>query len=398
MARRVLVSGAGIAGLAVAYWLDRHGFRVTVVERAPGPRHGGYKIDVRGAALGVLERMDLLEGARSRASGVRHASYVDARGRVVATLDGDLFGGRTTGDVELLRGALTELLLGSIEHRIELRFGDAITKLAAHDDRVDLAFEHAPAESFDLVVGADGLHSTVRAAAFGPEDGLVAPLGHYLAACTIPNSLGLECEEIVYAEPGRTVNLYHAGGMDQAVALVLFASAPLHYDRHDVPHQRRLLAEAFAGAGWRVGDVVRAMEAAEDLYFDSISQARLGRWSSGRVALVGDAAYGASPASGQATSMALVGAYVLAGELATRGDHAAAFDAYEAELRDYVARNQALAASNLRGMVLGSRRAVWAQTRMLGLLPRIPGGRRLVEPVVRAIHDAATSVTLRQYA
>ncbi|MFG1708328.1 FAD-dependent monooxygenase [Nonomuraea sp. M3C6] len=386
----ILISGASIAGTATAYWLRRHGYTVTVVERAPAIREGGYKVDMRGAALEVIERMGLLEAARARSTDMRIATHYDAKGRAVATMDADLFGGRMGDDVEIMRGDLNELLYDLTREDVEYIFDDSITGIA-EDGTV--TFERSESRTFDLVIGADGAHSNTRRIAFGEESQYARDLGYYVSICTVPNTLGLDREEAVHAAPGRTVNVYSTRQDTSAKALFMWSSEPLAYDHRDTAGQKELVARAMAGTDWEVPALLDAMRGAKDFYFDSISQIHMDRWSNGRVVLVGDAGYCASPASGQGTSVALVGAYVLAGELAAGGG----LDGYEREMRAFVDANQALAPANVKGMVIGSRAALWFQLKMIKLLPHLPGRDRMIDRIAGAIHRAATAITLKNY-
>ncbi|MFG2059182.1 FAD-dependent monooxygenase [Micromonospora sp. NPDC048930] len=390
----VLISGAGVAGTALAWWLRRHGFRPTVVERAAAPRDGGYKVDVRGVALDVLDRMGLSDQVRGRDTGMRLARFVDAGGRQLATMDAALFGGREGDDVEIMRGDLTRILMTATDS-VEYLFDDSIAALRATADGVEVTFAGGTSRRFDLVIGADGLHSTVRRLAFGPGSAYLRPLGHHIAICTVPAELGEERVELMHPAPGRTVGVYRTAGAPDARALFLFPSPADAPDHRDVAGQRAALARAFAGAGWRVPELLAALPGAPDLYFDAMSQVRMDRWSTGRIGLVGDAAYGASPASGQGTSLGLVGAYVLANALAAAGgDPAAGFAAYERRMRPFVDANQQLAERNLKGMVLGSAAQIRFQTLMLRLMPHLPGRERMIRRVTEPIRKAATAITL----
>ncbi|MCK2214866.1 FAD-dependent monooxygenase [Actinomadura sp. ATCC 31491] len=387
----ILISGASIAGTSAAYWLRRHGFTVTVVERAPAVRQGGYKVDIRGAALRVVERMGLMDAVRARGTGMRVATHYDAAGRPVATMDADLFGGRTGDDAEIMRGDLNELLYGLTRDEVEYVFDDSITAIA---DDGTVTFERSRPRRFDLVIGADGVHSNVRRLAFGEERRYLRHLGHYISICSVPDPLGLDREEAVHAAPGRTANVYSTR-QDHGVAKAAFiwSAPPLATGHRDVERQKELVAEAMSGMGWQVPRLLDDMRKADDFYFDAICQIRMDRWSRGRAVLLGDAAYCASPASGQGTSLAIVGAYVLAGELAAgRGP-----EGYERELRAFAEANQALAEPNLKGMVVPSRLALWFQLRMIRLLPHLPGRDRMIERVAGPIHRAANAITLKDY-
>lgn len=391
---RVLVSGASIAGTTAAYWLHRHGCTPTVIERAPAIREGGYKIDIRGAGLDVVSRMDVLETVREHPTEVRSGSIVDTTGRKVASMDGDTFGGRVSEDAEILRGDLNRILYEAGKDDVEYRFGQSIAAIEEGADSAEVTFEDGTVQEFDLVIGADGAHSNTRALAFGPETDHLTDMGYYVSIFSTPNHLGLDREELTYVGPGRTALTYSTAGDTGAKAMFLFASDPLEYDHRDREQQQRLLAEAYAGEGWEVPKLLEAMADAPDFYFDSLSQVHMDRWSKGRVALVGDAAYCASPASGQGTTLALVGAYVLAGELAAADGDTSGFDAYERTMRPFVNVNQKLGPSNIKSMVLKSRMQIkFAMT----MLAHMPGKERMMKTIVTRLHKAATAIDLKEY-
>ncbi|TDD38145.1 FAD-dependent oxidoreductase [Actinomadura sp. KC06] len=349
----ILISGAGIGGPALAYWLDRYGFDVTVVERWNGIRPGGQAIDVRGPALDVAERMGVLDAIRAKSTGMRGMSVVDAAGEEVyrsqeRTVSG---GDLASPDVEILRDDLAQIIAAAGGERIEYLFDDSIMALEQDADGVRVRFDSGLERSFGLVIGADGLHSTTRRLAFGPTE--LQELGTCMAVFSVPNFLGLDGWQVMHQMPGGGLR----GGMVMSVrngtearAYLMFDPAgPLEYDHRDIEAQKKLVARELEGDSWVMPKLLELMWAAPDFHFDSAAQVRLDAWSSGRVALLGDAGYCGSPLSGQGTSMAMVGAYVLAGELkAADGDHVRAFAAYEEELRGYVGANQRIAVENMR--------------------------------------------------
>lgn len=393
MNRSVLVSGGGVAGLALAHRLAARGDAVTVVEQAPAPRAGGYKVDVRGAALRVLDRMGLLEEARTLRTEVRAGTVVDARGRRAASMDGDTFGGRVHDDVELLRGDLHRLLREGAADAEHVH-GDSIESLVDTGDGVEVAFASGRAGRYDVVVGADGLRSRTRNLVLGPDEEHVVDLGYYVAVAAVPNRLGLDREEVTYVGPGRTALVYATAREEGARAMFLWSSAPLGHRDLGRAQRERLLADAYAGEGWEVPGLLADVPASPDLLFDSLSQVRAERWSAGRTVLLGDAAYCASAASGQGTSLALVGAYVLAAALDAHDDPAAAFADYERRMRPFVAANQALGPANIKRMVVGTRGQVRASLAMLRVMDRLPGKERMMAAMTAPIHRAANAVEL----
>ncbi|GHF44949.1 2-polyprenyl-6-methoxyphenol hydroxylase-like FAD-dependent oxidoreductase [Amycolatopsis bartoniae] len=319
---RILISGASIAGPALAFWLARQGHDVTVVEKAPALREGGQAVDFKGDThLAVLRRMGLLDDVRRLATGGRDQTIVDAGGRRLAIIPGEFTG----GDVEIRRGDLSRLLYDRTKDTCRYVFGDSIRSLRETATGVDVTFERSEAATFDLVVGADGIHSNVRRLVFGPEPEYVRFLGHYYALA----DLDVPGDAVMYNEPGRMAAL----GGPKAPAFFVFASPELDYDRYDVEQQKRLLARAYEGGGWRIPELMARLPEARDVYLDSLSRVELEHYSRGRVVLVGDAAYG-NTLGGFGTGLAVVAAYVLAGELAC-GDHATAFRRYEEQLRPY---------------------------------------------------------------
>lgn len=342
--RKVLISGAGIAGPALAFWLNRHGYAVTVVEKAPTLRGGGYPIDVRGTALEVVRRTGILPRLRDAHIDLRRLTFLEGDGGEVTSLHPHAVTGGVAGrDLEVRRGDLADALYTAVRDDVEFLFDDSVDTLDQTGHGVDVTFRGGGSRTFDLVFGADGTHSRTRETLFGPEERFHHYLGHCFAVFTMRNTFGLSHETVMWNTPGRTAALYAVGDDDEVHAFLSFARPEPPMDAFRDPQARRdLVAEVFADAGWEVPGMLAALREAEDLFFDGVGQIRMPRWSSGRVALVGDAAYAPSFLTGQGTSLALVGAYMLAGCLADR-DHVAGFAAYERDTREFVTLNQALA-------------------------------------------------------
>ncbi len=288
--------------------------------------------------------MGLLRDLRAAHVDTRGITFLHPDGSPITSLRPDALSGGVEGrDLEVRRGDLAQTLYATVRDDVEFLFDDSITALDDHAGGVDVTFRGGAQRTFDLVVGADGLHSTVRALAFGPEERFHHYLGYCFAGFTMPNDLGLSHEILFWNAVGRAASLYAVGDGDELFAFLVFARAEAPFAAfRDPAAQRDLVGSVFAEDGWEVPRMVSAMQAADDLFFDVVSQIHLPRWSTGRVALVGDAAHAPSFLTGQGSSLALAGAYMLAGELATAPDHTSAFTAYEKETRPFVEMNQGL--------------------------------------------------------
>ncbi|SDW69400.1 2-polyprenyl-6-methoxyphenol hydroxylase [Amycolatopsis xylanica] len=339
---RVLVAGASIAGPALAHWLRRRGAEVTVVERAPGLRPGGQAVDARGVAKEVIARMGLDTAVRAACTDTAGAYTVDAEGNVLETFHAEDHGGDGyIADIEILRGDLSRVLYEDTRDGVEYVFGDRIAEVAQDADGVDVVFAGGDRRRFELVVGADGLHSALRELVFGPRERFVHHLGLVLAFYSMPNEFGLDRWLIDYQEAGRSAGLRPIQDATQAMAMFSFASPDFEVDYRDIEAQKRLLRERMDGLGWLAPRMLAHLDDTPDFYLDQVAQVKMERWSSGRVGLLGDAAFSSSPMSGQGTGLALVGAYLLAGELAAAGwDSEVGFAAYEGRMRSFVEANQ----------------------------------------------------------
>ncbi|MFJ3773196.1 FAD-dependent monooxygenase [Streptomyces sp. NPDC090075] len=372
--REVLISGAGVSGLALAYWLHRSGCAVTVVEKACALRDGGYPIDVRGTAVEVVRRMGVLPQLREAQVDSRRCTFLRADGSAVASVPTRAVAGGVEGqDLEVRRGDLTATLHALVRDGVEFVFDDSVDALDQSAAGVDVAFRGGRRRTFDLVVGADGTHSRTRESLFGPEEQFHRYLGHCFALFTMPNTVGLSHELVLWNTPGRAAALYAVGDDDELHAFLNFHRPEPPFDALRSPDaQRDLVATVFAGAGWEVPGMVDAMRDADDLFFDTAGQIRMPHWSSGRVALVGDAAYAPSFLTGQGTSLALVGAYMLAHALAANRDHTVAFAAYEHAVRGFVAMNQALVDDGAATLFPTTERALERRDALLRDLDTLP--------------------------
>ena len=384
--KTVLISGASVAGPALAYWLDRYGFQVTVVERAATLRPGGQAIDFKGRTqLTVLERMGVREEIFRRQTGRADVQFIDASGRQLAVMTGEFLG----GDVEILRGDLAAVFYERTADRCEYLFDDSIAALTQTADGVYAEFENAPARAFDLVVGCDGVHSAVRRLAFGPERDYVRHLGYYYAVAGAP-AWGMQADRpqrsVAHASnaPGRLA----VNGGSKASHLYIFAAPQLDYDRRDAAAQRRQVAEQFAAVGGQVPGMLAELPSLDDFYLDSMSQVRMkGRYTTGRIALVGDSAYG-NTLGGVGTGLAVVGAYVLAGELAVAGgDHTVAYTRYNEIMRRYAK----IAGQSNAGRFLAPRTAVGIRARNWFL------GSRAFNLMLKYAGHAANDIELHDY-
>lgn len=371
----ILISGASIAGPVLAYWLRRHGFHPTVVERAPGLRKtGGHAVDLFKPAMEIGERMGLLAKIEAKSTGTDRMTLLRAGARAVEVDVERLMAAFSDRHVEIMRDDLSEIFVEATRGDVEYLYGDSIAAIRERGDGVDVTFERGAPRRFDLVIGADGLHSNVRRLVFGEERQFATYIGAYLAVVTLPNYLGLANHALMYGAPGRVAALYSARHMDDARAVFLWRS-PRELDVHhrDTARQKELLRAAFAGIDWEVPRIFAELERTPAFYFDAITQLRMDSWSRGRVSLVGDAGYSPGPAVGGSTSLAVVGAYVLAGALAeSGGDHVRAFAAYERALTDYVRRSRAFALGACRTLIPDSKFALWAQAAAMSLLSHMP--------------------------
>lgn len=396
---RVLISGASVDGPVLAYWLTRHGFSVTVVERAPTLRKtGGHAVDLFRPAVDISEMMGVLSRVEERATGANRLTLCREGARRPVWVDlTKVFNATSDRHVEIMRDDLSEIYYDAARDDVEYVFGDSITAISPDGE---VRFENAAPRRFDLVVGADGLHSNVRRLVFGDESRFSAFIGAYLAVLTLPNAAGLDGELLIHVGVGRTAGMYGARHLGDARALFLFRSErEFDYHHSDIPRQKELLRGAFGGLHADVDRWLDELDRTPAFYFDSITQLRMDTWSKERVTLVGDAGYCPAPAVGGSTTLAVVGAYVLAGELARAGgDHERAFPAYERAMMEHVLGSRAVALSAAKTLIPTSRIGVWGLAqgaRLLSVLPPRPS-RALVRLITKSAR-LYNSMTLDDY-
>ncbi|UIJ72593.1 FAD-dependent monooxygenase [Aurantimonas sp. HBX-1] len=382
--KNVLISGAGVAGPILGWWLHHYGFHPVIVERADELRTGGQPIDLWGSAVDVVERMGLLpeiEAARTR----NDCSIIIAPGHDPFEADvGKLLvelGGR---HVEILRGKLVSIVHAASQGGVEYIFGDTITRLEERSDGVVVTFEKHGQRDFDLVIGADGQHSNVRHLAFGEEAHLSRYMGGYVCGYTTPDFLGVENTLHQYVAVGKTVAtapIRQTG--DLAVIFAFRCPEPLGIGHDDVEGQKRLLREHFEADGWEVPRLLEFLDDARDFYFYPISQIHMESWVKDRIALVGDAGYSPAPAVGGGSSLAVSSAYVLAGELAeAMDDPARGLQDYQSALDGVVRASRQIAPAGISSLLPSSEFAISLRFLLGPLLLATPSAIRRIIPVV----------------
>ena len=353
---RIAISGAGVAGAALAHWLNRTGHTPTMIEQAPTFRTGGYMIDFWGVGYQVAKRMGIEDTVHTAGYQIEWLRSVGSRGEVKADVDVDVFR-RMIGDdfTSLPRGDLAAAIYTTIEDKVETIFGDSIASIDQHSAGVRLSFEKGAPRDFDLVIGADGLHSNVRRLVFGAER-LEHYLGCKVAACVVDGYQPRdELAYVTYSTPGRQLARCALRG-DRTMFLFIFRA---EHDSAGASPKDQLRYE-FSDVGWECREILATLDDVDDLYFDVVSQIRMDDWSRDRVLLIGDAAGCISLLGGEGTGLAMTEAYVLAGELVRTGtDYRRAFEAYEAHLRPFIKTKQAAAVRYIPFFATKTRFGLW---------------------------------------
>ncbi|MEI2273554.1 FAD-dependent monooxygenase [Sphingobacterium sp. ML3W] len=336
----MLVSGASIAGPTLAFWLQRFGFDVTVIERADELRLGGQNIDVREEAQQIVQLMGLENKIRQANTGELGVRFVNKNNQIIGSFP-KRNSGFGTAELEILRGDLAKILHEATSDNVDYIFGDQITALADKEDMVTVTFKNGPQRSFDLVIAADGIRSTTLTLMFGNEP-VIKYIGVYCSYLTIPRIESDTKWAYWYNAPGSRVINIRPDNEDTTRTSFSFLSPDSGYEKLSLAEQKEIIRQKFADAGWQAPRILTALEESKDVYLDRISQVKAPRWTKGRYAMVGDAAYCPTPMTGMGTSLSIIGAYILAGELSRHNCHKEAFAAYEKLLRPYVEEIQNL--------------------------------------------------------
>ncbi|GHN02577.1 oxidoreductase [Cytophagales bacterium WSM2-2] len=367
--QRVLISGAGIAGLTLAYWLRKSGFTPTVVEQYPKLREGGYLIDFFGVGIEVAERMGIISDLEKHHIPIHEMTFVDVSGKRVGGLNmakiRKLLKNRS---YNFLRSDLAKVIYSRVEKDVEVIFGSSIISIDQKESHLNVSFNNIAPRSFDLVIGADGLHSNVRKLLFGDESSFVKYLGYYTASYSFRNYHIKKDEFLSFTVPGKQVAIYSV--KEHQLAFFLFSRAQRLEKINSYSQDKKwVLRSQFNDLGWKCEDILYRMNMVEDFYFDEVSQVILPKWSQGRVSLVGDACGCPSLLSGQGSTLAMTGAYVLANELArAKGDYQKAFAEYEKMMRPFIESKQERARQFAKSFLPQNYLGVWLRNTFCNLM------------------------------
>jgi len=341
--KKILISGASFAGLATAFWMTKLGCQVTIVEVVDGLKTGGTPVDIRDRTIDILKRMGLFKQIQAHRLPTKTTQFVtadDETGRLSSIHNDDQF---TEIDYEIERDVLLQLMFDAVKDDVEFIFADSIASLEEENNGIVVSFKKGRKRSFDLVFGCDGVRSDVRKIWFGPETNFSSFLEAYGSVTIVDRLLIPESTAQLYNEPGKLVSL-SAYNNKTDIILIFFSKEEIIYDHRDKEQKRILLLKNFSGVGWKTGELLEEVKRSDNIYFDKLSQIKMPSWTRGRVALVGDAAYCASPAAGRGGSLAIDGAAALAEAFKKHGDDfESAFREYDASFRPFIEEVQASA-------------------------------------------------------
>ena len=364
----VLISGASFAGLATAWWMNRLGYAVTVVEMASDLRRGGTPVNIREGVIEVVRRMGLLNSIKSQSLPPRPVVFLDGEGLPLHQQHGEQAGEEPEEEYEIERDALLGLLFNEVKGQAEFVFADSILTVEELGDRVDVTFVSGRKQSFSLLFGCDGTHSTVRRLCFGEEASFLVFLKNYFSLTIVPKLLIEENTSEMFSVPGRTVMLNTYNGKTD-IAFCFSSADEIPYDRKKQDEQKRMIRKYFEGGKWRIAELLDEMSSSENFYFDKLCQIHMNSWTKGRIALVGDAGYCPSPAAGMGGSVAILGAAALGDAFEKHPDDlAAAFQEYNESFSPVIEGIQAQAVEfGLEMFMPSSEEALQKRNEQLGL-------------------------------
>jgi 2-polyprenyl-6-methoxyphenol hydroxylase-like FAD-dependent oxidoreductase len=339
--KSVLISGASIAGLTMAYWMNHYGYDVTVVEVGPAPRQGGSPIDVRGAALDCAKRMGILDAIKKAKLPTKGLKFMNEQNYVQGTMLVEEIGAISPDDTEIRRDDLVDILYAKVKDTVAYKFGNRITYLDQNPENVNVTFKDETADTYDFVIGADGIHSGVRKLIFGKEEQFTHFLNFYFSVFTVDGSLGEQNYALMYNTPNNMATVYFYNNDSADTLLAFRAPNKITFDRYDIQGQKQIVIDAFEGLGWKVPQILEELRQADNFYLDQGCQIKLPTWTNGRVALIGDAGYAPAFPTGMGSTLAMHGATVLADTMAECNNHETAFAVYNETFRPVVEKLQA---------------------------------------------------------
>lgn len=334
---KVLISGASFAGLTTAFWMNRLGYAVTVVEVAKGLKTGGSPVDIKGGTVDIVQRMGLLERIQTHSLKAKGIDFLDAEGVKISRMPTVTEDADNSGrEYEVERDTLLHMLLDEVKNDVEFLFDESIARIDESTDEIAVTFKSGEQRSFSLLFGCDGNHSSVRRMCFGEESAYSHSLQNYFSITIVDKLLIAEDTAQMYNVPGKVVML-NAYNNKTDIIFCFYSAQETHYNYRDQAEQRQIIRERFRGEGWRTAELLGELDRSESFYFDKMCQIKMPGWTKGRVALVGDAAYCASPAAGMGGSLAIVGATALADAFQKHpDDFEAAFQEYNCSLRPFI--------------------------------------------------------------